>query len=79
MIVNCLEAMVEVKITDEEGKEGFKNELGSMGKSEDEAMNSYPSLLSVSANNLSASMSSLTLSSPTDKGTFLIVQNTNTT
>jgi neurofibromin 1 len=54
LFVNCLEAMVETCLPVEEGE----LELAQ-----------YPSMLSVSSNmNLSSSMSSLTLGSPTEKG-----------
>lgn len=51
LFVNCLEAMVETSLPADEGE-----------------LSQYPSSLSVaSAINLSSSMSSLTLASPTDK------------
>lgn len=54
LFVNCLEAMVETCLPVEEGES---------------EMPQYPSMLSVSSNmNLSSSLSSLTLASPTDKG-----------
>lgn len=54
LFVNCLEAMVETCLPVEEG---------------DQQIAQYPSMLSVSSNmNLSSSLSSLTLGSPTDKG-----------
>lgn len=54
--MNCLEAMVETCLPVEE-TEGENGE-----------MQQYPSMLSVSSNmNLSSSMSSLTLGSPTEK------------
>lgn len=56
LFVNCLEAMVETCLPGEEGE----TELAQ-----------YPSMLSVSSNmNLSSSLSSLTLNSPTDKGNY---------
>lgn len=56
LFVNCLEAMVETCLPVEE-TEGENGE-----------MQQYPSMLSVSSNmNLSSSMSSLTLGSPTEK------------
>lgn len=56
--MNCLEAMVETCLPIEES-EGENGE-----------MQQYPSMLSVSSNmNLSSSMSSLTLGSPTEKET----------
>ncbi|KAL1129720.1 hypothetical protein AAG570_012664 [Ranatra chinensis] len=57
--VNCLEAMVEMCMPMEEGELDIAQ---------------YPSMLSVSSNmNLSSSMSSLTLGSPTDKGKQIVV------
>ena len=54
LFVNCLEAMVETCLPLEEGEQNIVQ---------------YPSMLSVSSNmNLSSSLSSLTLGSPTDKG-----------
>jgi len=54
LFVNCLEAMVETCLPVEEGEQTPAQ---------------YPSTLSVSSNtNLSSSMSSLTLGSPTEKG-----------
>ncbi|XP_063221250.1 neurofibromin isoform X2 [Bacillus rossius redtenbacheri] len=54
LFVNCLEAMVETCLPIEEGEAEIAP---------------YPSMLSVSSNmNLSSSMSSLTLGSPTEKG-----------
>lgn len=56
LFVNCLEAMVETCLPIEES-EGENGE-----------MQAYPSMLSVSSNmNLSSSLSSLTLGSPTEK------------
>lgn len=56
LFVNCLEAMVETCLPIEE-TEGENGEL-----------TQYPSMLSVSSNmNLSSSLSSLTLGSPTEK------------
>ncbi|KAK6622690.1 hypothetical protein RUM43_008532 [Polyplax serrata] len=53
LFVNCLEAMVETCLPVEEGEQNIVQ---------------YPSMLSVSSNmNLSSSLSSLTLGSPTDK------------
>ncbi|CAL8136055.1 unnamed protein product [Orchesella dallaii] len=52
LFVNCLEAMVETCLPSEDGE-----------------LEQYPSMLSVSsAVNLSSSLSSLTLGSPTEKG-----------
>ena len=52
LFVNCLEAMVETCLPSEEGD-----------------LEPYPSMLSVSSTvNLSSSLSSLTLGSPTEKG-----------
>lgn len=54
LFVNCLEAMVETCLPVEEGEQNIAQ---------------YPSMLSVSSNmNLSSSLSSLTLGSPTEKG-----------
>lgn len=54
LFVNCLEAMVETCLPCEEGEPELPQ---------------YHSILSVSSNmNLSSSMSSLTLGSPTEKG-----------
>lgn len=54
LFVNCLEAMVETCLPVEEGEQIIAQ---------------YPSMLSVSSNmNLSSSLSSLTLGSPTEKG-----------
>ncbi|XP_069989899.1 neurofibromin isoform X4 [Penaeus vannamei] len=55
LFVNCLEAMVETALPTE-GDEGSEMELAQ-----------YPSMLSVASVNLSSSMSSLTLASPTEK------------
>lgn len=55
LFVNCLEAMVETCLPTEE-VEG-----------ENEEMQQYPSMLSVSSNVMSSSLSSLTLGSPTEK------------
>lgn len=56
LFVNCLEAMVETCLPGEEGEMELVQ---------------YPSMLSVSSNmNLSSSLSSLTLGSPTDKGKY---------
>lgn len=56
LFVNCLEAMVETCLPVEEG---------------DQQIAQYPSMLSVSSTmNLSSSLSSLTVVSPTDKGTL---------
>ena len=54
--MNCLEAMVETALP-ADGDEGSEMELAQ-----------YPSMLSVASANLSSSMSSLTLASPTEKG-----------
>jgi len=52
LFVNCLEAMVETCLPSEDGE-----------------LEQYPSMLSVSSTvNLSSSLSSLTLGSPTEKG-----------
>jgi neurofibromin 1 len=61
LFVNCLEAMVETCLhIEEDGSE----------------ITQYPSMLSVSSNmNLSSSMSSLTLGSPTEKGKVEIFNN----
>ncbi|KAA0198180.1 hypothetical protein HAZT_HAZT005332, partial [Hyalella azteca] len=53
LFVNCLEAMVETCLP---GDDGLEQELAQ-----------YPSMLSVASANLSSSMSSLTLASPTEK------------
>ncbi|XP_066962551.1 neurofibromin isoform X3 [Macrobrachium rosenbergii] len=55
LFVNCLEAMVETSLP-ADGDEGSEMELAQ-----------YPSMLSVTSANLSSSMSSLTLASPTEK------------
>ncbi|XP_054264930.1 neurofibromin isoform X3 [Macrosteles quadrilineatus] len=62
LFVNCLEAMVETCLPGEEGEMELVQ---------------YPSMLSVSSNmNLSSSLSSLTLGSPTDKEPLLDVEGT---
>lgn len=59
LFVNCLEAMVETCLPVEEGEVELAQ---------------YPSMLSVSSNmNLSSSLSSLTLGSPTEKGYFTMI------
>lgn len=57
LFVNCLEAMVETCLPVEEGEQNIAQ---------------YPSMLSVLSSNmnLSSSLSSLTLGSPTEKGAF---------
>lgn len=59
LFVNCLEAMVETSLP-ADGDEGSEMELAQ-----------YPSMLSVTSANLSSSMSSLTLASPTEKDAAL--------
>jgi neurofibromin 1 len=59
LFVNCLEAMVETCLPVEDGEADLSQ---------------YPSMLSVSSNmNLSSSMSSLTLGSPTEKGEYMFM------
>lgn len=59
MFVNCLEAMVETHLPVEEPE------------SESGELQQYPSMLSVSSTmNLSSSLSSLTMGSPTEKERF---------
>jgi len=56
LFVNCLEAMVETCLPGD-SEDTLEQELAQ-----------YPSMLSVASVNLSSSMSSLTLASPTEKG-----------
>ncbi|CAL4074108.1 unnamed protein product [Meganyctiphanes norvegica] len=56
LFVNCLEAMVETCLPPGDGEDASEMELAQ-----------YPSMLSVASVNLSSSMSSLTLASPTEK------------
>ncbi|CAM1325610.1 NF1 (predicted) [Pycnogonum litorale] len=61
LVVNCLEAMVETCLPGDDGPDSMMPDFSQ-----------YPSTLSVSSNmNLSSSMSSLTLGSPTEKDSML--------